>query len=398
MLAGNRILLGVTGGIAAYKAVFLLRELQKNGAEVRVTMTRAATRFVGIDTFRSLSGHEVAIDVFNESGGSESWTKHIHWGEWADLYLIAPCTANTLSKLVHGQSDNMLTSTALAARCHVLICPTMDGEMYNHPSVQHNLSRANEFGYSILEPESGYLASGLEGKGRLPETADILEKIKSLLLEKKKSNLLHGKQVVVTAGPTREFLDPVRFISNPSSGKMGVAMANAAKQLGADVTLLHGPVSVKIPERMESESFTSATELFSLVKKHQNADIFILAAAVSDFSPTSVSESKIKKESADKRIELKENPDSLKWLGENKQGDQILIGFAMETENLEENAAKKLNQKNADWILANNLADKNSGFESDTNHLLLIGKKIKKEFSGTKPAIAKEILNFIFSQ
>jgi phosphopantothenoylcysteine decarboxylase/phosphopantothenate--cysteine ligase len=231
-----------------------------------------------------------------------------------------------------------------------------------------------------------------------PETADILEKIKSLFLEKKKSNLLHGKQVVVTAGPTREFLDPVRFISNPSSGKMGVAMANAAKQLGANVTLLHGPVSVKIPERMESESFTSAAELFSLVKKHQNADIFILAAAVSDFSPTSVSESKIKKESADKRIELKENPDSLKWLGENKRDDQILIGFAMETEKLEENATKKLNQKNADWILANNLADKNSGFESDTNQLLLIGKKIKKEFSGTKPAIAEDILNFIFSQ
>lgn len=398
MLPGNRILLGVTGGIAAYKAVFLLRELQKSGVEVRVAMTRSATRFVGLDTFSALSGHEVAVDVFNDTGASESWTKHIQWGEWADLYVVAPCTANTLSKLVHGQADNMLTSTALAARCPVLICPTMDGEMYHHPAVQHNISRAKEFGYHILEPESGYLASGLEGKGRLPEIADILKKIKILLHQKKTSTLLQGKHVVVTAGPTREFLDPVRFISNPSSGKMGVAMAKAAKQLGADVTLLHGPVSIDIPERMKSESFTSASELFSLVKKHRNADIFILAAAVSDFSPVSVSKSKIKKESADRSIELKENPDSLKWLGENRQDDQILIGFAMETEDLEKNASKKLNQKNADWILANSLLNKNSGFESDTNTLILIGKNAKKEFTGTKENIAKQILTFIFSQ
>src|SRR6056297_3586123 len=186
MLAGKRIILGVTGGIAAYKAVYLLRDFQKAGAEVRVTMTPSATRFVGSETFAALSRNEVAVEVFNDTQPGKNWTKHIHWGEWADLFVIAPCTANTLAKLVHGQSDNMLTSTALAARCPVLICPTMDGEMYNHPSVQHNLSRAKEFGYFILEPESGYLASGLEGKGRLPETADILEKIKSLLLEKKK--------------------------------------------------------------------------------------------------------------------------------------------------------------------------------------------------------------------
>ena len=398
MLTGNRILLGVTGGIAAYKAVFLLRELQKSGAEVRVAMTPAATRFVGVDTFSSLSGHEVAIDVFNENTGSESWTKHIHWGEWADLYVIAPCTANTLSKLVHGQADNMLTSTALAARCPILICPTMDGEMYHHPSVQHNLSIAKEYGYQILEPETGFLASGMEGKGRLPEIDTILNKIETVLSEKTTSDLLQGKQVIVTAGPTREFLDPVRFISNPSSGKMGIAMANAAMQLGAVVTLLHGPVSANIPEKLVRESFTSASELFSLVKKHKNADIFILAAAVSDFSPVSISKSKIKKESAGRSIELKENPDSLKWLGENKQEDQVLIGFAMETEDLEENASKKLHQKNADWILANSLLSKNSGFESDTNNLILIGENVKKEFSGTKDEIAKQILNFIFSQ
>lgn len=398
MLAGNRILLGVTGGIAAYKAVFLLRELQKSGAEVRVTMTRAATRFVGVDTFSSLSGHEVSIDVFNENSESESWTKHIHWGEWADLYVIAPCTANTLSKLVHGQADNMLTSTALAARCPVLICPTMDGGMYHHPSVQRNLNTAKEFGYHILEPETGYLASGLQGKGRLPETGDIFEKIVSLLPHRKEEGILKGKHVVVTAGPTREFMDPVRFISNPSSGKMGIAMANAARQLGAEVTLLHGPVSANIPESLAHESFISASDLFSLVKKHRNADIFILAAAVSDFSPVSISKSKIKKESADRSIELKENPDSLKWLGENKQDDQILIGFAMETEDLEENASKKLYQKNADWILANSLLDKNSGFESDTNNLILIGNNVKKEITGTKEKIARQILTFIFSQ
>jgi len=398
MLSGKRILLGVTGGIAAYKAVFLLRELQKSGAEVRVVMTRAATRFVGIDTFSSLSGHEVAIEIFNDNSGNESWTKHIQWGEWADLYVIAPCTANTLAKLVHGHADNMLTSTALAARCPILICPTMDGEMYHHLSVQRNLDTAKQYGYYILEPETGFLASGLEGKGRLPETDVIFNKIKFILLQKPKTGLLRGKHVVVTAGPTREFLDPVRFISNPSSGKMGIAMAEAASQLGADVTLLHGPIPTAIPEYLNQKSFTTASDLFSLIKKYHDADIFIMAAAVSDFSPASFSSSKIKKENAETAIKLKENPDSLKWLGEQKKEGQILIGFAMETENLKQNALKKLDYKNADWILANSVHDKNTGFESEENQLLLVGKNTKREFSGTKSTIAYQILDFIFSQ
>ncbi|MGF1669773.1 MAG: bifunctional phosphopantothenoylcysteine decarboxylase/phosphopantothenate--cysteine ligase CoaBC [Balneolaceae bacterium] len=396
MLSGKRIILGVTGGIAAYKTVFLLRELQKEGAEVRVTMTRAATRFVGIETFSSLSRNEVAVDIFNDNTDSENWTKHIHWGEWADLLVIAPCTANTLAKLVHGQADNMLTSTVLAARCPILLCPTMDGEMYDHPSVQKNLELARTYGYNILEPETGYLASGLEGKGRLPESGVIYQKIVSILSGKPEKGKLSGKHVVVTAGPTREFLDPVRYISNPSSGKMGIAMAEAAHQLGASVTLLYGTVSEPVPDYLHSESFTSASELFALIQKYHSADVFIMAAAVSDFSPAVTSKSKIKKEQAESSIKLKPNPDCLQWLGENRKEGQILIGFAMETENLEENALRKLKKKNADWILANNLLERNAGFETQTNHLLLVGKEKKREFTGKKAAIARQILEFIF--
>jgi len=396
-LAGKRVILGVTGGIAAYKAAFLLRELQNAGAEVRVTMTHAATRFVGVETFQALSKSEVAIDIFGDSNEPQSWTRHIHWGEWADLFVIAPCTANTLAKIVNGQADNMLTSVVLAARSPVLICPTMDGGMYNHPAVRENLEKAETFGYHLLEPETGYLASGLEGKGRLPEIPVILDRALEILSGGEAGGLLKGKHVVVTAGPTREFLDPVRFISNPSSGRMGIAMAEAAKELGGNVTLLHGPVSDPIPGLLNKESFTSASDLFSLIQKYHNADVFIMAAAVSDFSPASFSKSKIKKETADTAIQFKTNPDCLQWLGDQKKENQVLIGFAMETENLEENAERKLKSKNADWILANNLLEKNAGFEVETNHLLLVGHNIKREFSGKKSEIARQILNFIFS-
>ena len=396
-LSGKRVILGVTGGIAAYKAAFLLRELQKAGAEVRVTMTSSATRFVGIETFQALSKNEVAVDVFGDNNEPQSWTRHIQWGEWADLFVIAPCTANTLSKIVNGQADNMLTSVLLAARCPILICPTMDGEMYNHPAVRENLEKAEKFGYHLMEPDEGYLASGLEGKGRLPEIPAILDKVSGILSGGEADGLLNGKHVVVTAGPTREFLDPVRFLSNPSSGRMGIAMAEAAQELGGNVTLLHGPVADSLPGSMSKESFTSASDLFSLIQKYHNADIFIMAAAVSDFSPASFSKSKIKKDTADSAIQFKANPDCLQWLGDQKKENQVLIGFAMETENLEENAEKKLQSKNADWILANNLLEKNAGFEVENNHLLLVGHKTKREFSGKKSEIARQILNFIIS-
>lgn len=395
MLSGKRIILGVTGGIAAYKAAFLLREFQKAGAEVRVTMTPSATRFVGLMTFSSLSGHEVAVDIFpEEEGTSNDWTRHINWGEWADLYVIAPCTANTLAKIANGISDNMLTSTVLAARCPILICPTMDGEMYESPAVADNLKKVSKQGYHVLEPEKGYLASGLEGTGRLPEMPAILEKASEILGSVQ--GPLEGKKVVVTAGPTREHMDPVRFISNPSSGKMGVAMAEAAQKLGGDVTLIHGPLSTPKPEGMHSESFVSAADLFECIKTYQNADVIIMAAAVSDFTPVEVHDHKVKKDSKEGPIELKATTDILSWLGKHKNDGQQLIGFAMETEDLIPNAKDKLKRKNADWIIANSLNEDGSGFESDSNTVYLINEKDQTRFQGSKRDIAIEILNTIF--
>lgn len=394
MLSGKRIVLGVTGGIAAYKAVFLLREFQKAGAEVRVTMTPSATRFVGLETFASLSQHEVAVEIFPDDTQSVDWTRHINWGEWADLFVIAPCTANTLSKIATGISDNMLTSTVLAARPPILICPTMDGEMYESPSVSVNLKKVQEFGYHVLEPASGFLASGLDGKGRLPEFEDILEKASEIIGSIQ--GPLEGKKVVVTAGPTREFIDPVRFISNPSSGKMGFAMAEAAQRLGAEVKLIHGPVSAPKPEGIHTTSVTSAAELFEAVKTHADADIIIMAAAVSDFTPKETHKHKIKKEVGSDSIQLSQTTDILAWLGENKKPNQVLIGFAMETEDLILNATSKLTKKNADWIIANSLTSTGSGFEVDTNHVYLISKDSETEFNGTKQEVAEQVLSKIF--
>lgn len=396
MLAGERIILGVTGGIAAYKAAYLLREFQKAGAEVRVTMTPSATRFVGIETFAALSRYEVAVEVFNEEDPGDNWTKHIHWGDWADLFVIAPCTANTLSKIVQGQSDNMLTSTVLAARCPLLICPTMDGEMYESSAVSENLEKAKSQGHYVLEPDEGYLASGLEAKGRLPEPNAILNEAKKIIKNHRIQGPLTGKKVVVSAGPTREFLDPIRFISNPSSGKMGLAMAEAARLLGGNVTLLHGPISIDIPDRIQTKSFVSADDLFSLIKKQSDADIIIMAAAVSDYKPTSIQGQKIKKEASGNKLQLAKNPDILEWLGNQKQEGQILIGFAMETENLKENAQKKLRKKNLDWICTNELSSDNTGFGTDENKILLIGTDSEESFSGSKQEIAKGILAKIF--
>ena len=398
MFAGKRILLGVTGGIAAYKAVYLLREFQKSGAETRVTMTPSATRFVGTETFSSLSRHEVAVEVFNQDKPGESWTKHIQWGEWADIFVIAPCTANTLAKIVHGQSDNMLTSAVLAARCPVLICPTMDGEMYESAAVEQNLKKAKELGFYVLEPESGYLASGLEAVGRLPEPEKILDESLKIIKKHAIQGPLTGKKVVVSAGPTREFLDPIRFISNPSTGKMGIAMAEAARLLGGNVTLLHGPVTAPLPDRIQKESFTSADELFELIKNHQDAEVIIMAAAVSDFKPANSFSQKIKKTDVSLNLALSRNPDILEWLGKHKKPGQTLIGFAMETEHLKKNALLKLERKNLDWICANSVTEGGAGFGSDTNKITLLGKETEISYTGTKQKVANQILEKIFAE
>jgi phosphopantothenoylcysteine decarboxylase/phosphopantothenate--cysteine ligase len=459
MFSGRRIVLGVTGGIAAYKSVTLLRELQKAGADVRVMMTPAATRFVGVETFRALSRHPVPVHIFEDGTGVDSsplhggivkdnhrfgetsdtegtgsssaddagriegvgksekdttgshWTKHIEWGEWADLMLIAPCTANTLSDIVHGRSNNMVLVTLLAARCPVMICPTMDGEMIRHPAVQQNLKHAREMGYTVLDPDVGYLASGLHDQGRLPETERILEVAYETLKRSRLGGPLAGRRVLVTAGPTREFLDPVRFLSNPSSGKMGLAMADAAAALGGDVILLRGPGVGDASERMtEVLEFSDAESLMALVKRFADTDVVVMAAAVSDFRPAETSTQKIKKDSNDPEevlhLKLVRNPDILRWLGEQKRDaekttkqlhPQVLIGFAMESENLIPYAEKKLAEKNVDWICANLIASGKSGFETDQNHITLIGNEAKKEFQGEKRVIAKQILREIFS-
>ncbi len=397
-LSGKKILLGVTGGIAAYKSAALLREFQKSGAELRVTMTPSATRFVGTETFSTLSRTAVAVEVFSGNDTDDSWTRHIHWGEWADLMVIAPCTANTLSKLVHGQADNMLTSIALAARCPILLCPTMDAGMIEHPAVRENLELADEYGFHVMQPDEGYLASGLEGAGRLPELKEIVDKSEEIIEKQRSGGPLHKKKVLVTAGPTREHIDPVRYISNPSSGKMGFAMAEAARNLGGDVILLCGPVAQDPPEGVQVEKFDSADQLFSLVQKHADADVVIAAAAVADYKPAETAGQKHKKESGSPSVDLTETPDSLAWLGSRRRDDQTLIGFAMETENLESNARRKLEAKNLDWICANDLTGEDAGFASDQNRILLIGKDSISEFEGEKRQIARQILNTIFGE
>jgi phosphopantothenoylcysteine decarboxylase/phosphopantothenate--cysteine ligase len=397
-VTGKRVLVGVTGGIAAYKAVTLVRALQKEGAEVRVVLTPSATKFVGIETFLAITRHEVAVDVFNSDNPDiqESWSKHIHWAEWADAMVIAPCTANSLAKLVHGLSDNMLTTMVMAARCPVLICPTMDGGMYRSPSVTKNISEARAMGFHVLEPDTGYLASGLEDTGRLPEPEAILSALDAILT---RDLPLKGKRVVVTAGPTREHIDAVRFISNPSTGKMGVAMAEAAKALGADVTLIHGPLSVAVPAGMTSIGIVSASDLFEAVKANLSAcDIIVMSAAVSDFTPETQVAHKIKKSDAATTLVLKPTTDILSWIGAHKATHQTVIGFAMETENLIPEARRKRREKNADWILANSLSDDGSGFAGDTNTLYAVGKDESAEpvvLQGSKKSVALEALRLV---
>lgn len=400
-LKGKKILLGISGGIAAYKAAFLLRELQKSEAEVRAIMTPSALRFIGKDTISALTRQPVPVEVFpDDADVSDSWTRHIHWGEWADVLLIAPCTANTLAKMVHGLADNMLTSTVLAARCPIVICPTMDGGMYESPATVNNRTLAREMGFRLIEPAHGYLASGLHDTGRLPELPIIINELEKLFTSNSShSQFLAGKHVVVTAGPTREHIDPVRFISNPSTGKMGVAMAEAALNAGAKVTLLHGAINIPLPEKATCIPFTSAEDLFQEIKVLKDADVFIMTAAVSDFTPKVKHQHKVKKDQADAMIEFVRTPDILEWLGKNKSSSQTVIGFAMETENLIENARKKLQKKNADWIIANTLNEPESGFGTDSNTVHLIGQHHEQpqKISGTKLEVANKIINIVFS-
>ena len=425
-LKGCHVLLGISGGIAAYKSILLLREYQKLGAEVRCIATPAALRFVGKDTLSALSRQPVPVEVFpGDADVEDSWTRHIHWGEWADIMVIAPCTAHTLAKIVHGFSDNMLTSTVLAARCPLLICPTMDGGMYEAPATRANRAKAAEMGYTVMEPEHGSLASTLEAKGRLPEIEMIVQETGRIIVQNNMlkddgidvAKPLSGKNVLVTAGPTREYLDSVRFLSNPSSGKMGIAMAEAALRLGASVELIHGSLRVSLDHLkqhagFEARSIVSAQDLYDAVSARQRSetppDIIIMAAAVSDFRPAKQEAGKVKKKTADLHLDLEPTPDILAWLGQNRRPNQQLIGFAMETERLIPAAIEKRVRKNADYIIANTISQTpgtgaSGGFESDQNEVYIIGPQTRADappepVSGTKKDVASEVLRIILSR
>jgi phosphopantothenoylcysteine decarboxylase/phosphopantothenate--cysteine ligase len=389
---------GVTGGIAAYKVCYLVRDLRKAGADVKVVMTEAATRFVSPLTFSALSGHDVAMDLWsvNQSSGSDIATRHIDLATWADAIVIAPASANTIAKLTYGLSDNLLTIIALASRCPVLIAPTMDADMYINPVTQQNLGRLQERGYVVIPPDEGELASGLKGPGRLPEIQVIIGAIEQLF--DKSAQDLKGKKILVTAGPTFESIDPVRFIGNRSSGKMGFALARAAARRGAVVTLVTGPVALETPQNVTRIDVESAAQMHDAVlSRAPKAHAVIMAAAVADYRPQSFVKKKIKKQhpSESLTLELTSTPDILLSLGQRKMKGTVLIGFALETDNELRNAQEKLKKKNLDFIVLNSLKDKGAGFGSDMNIVTIVHKRGKTEKLPlmSKFDAANEILN-----
>ena len=399
MLKGKKILLGVCGGIAAYKICSLVRELKKLNNEVRVVMTPTSTQFVTPLTFSTLSENEVLVDFFppNTNTNTNYSVNHIKLSLWADLILIAPATANTIAKITYGFADNLLTSLVLAKRCPVALCPSMDVDMYENPITQKNLSLLRERGFFIIEPETGFLASGLSGKGRLPEISSIIQKIDNILNPKKD---LLGKKVLITAGPTREFIDPVRFISNRSSGKMGYELAKATKERGAEVTLISGPVNLNPIPEVNIINVITAEQMFEEVKKHYSEkDIIIMSAAVSDYTIRNYSTHKLKKEANELNLTLNPTQDILLWLGENKNDKTILIGFALETNNDIDNAIKKLETKKADIIILNNPLIEGAGFETDTNIIKIIdrNKNITEFPKLTKYELAHKIIDYILN-
>lgn len=392
-LSGKKILLGITGGIAAYKSAFLLRLLVKAGAEVKVIMTPAAREFVTPLTLSTLSGNPVSTDFYDANG---NWENHVEFGLWADLMLIAPVTANTLSKMTSGAANNLLIATYLSAKCPVMIAPAMDLDMYKHPTTKQNLSLLVSYGHIVLNSPEGELASGLSGSGRMEEPEQILEAVREYFeLNKLK---LKGKKILITAGPTVEPIDPVRYISNFSSGKMGYALAQRALELGAEVTLISGPVDIDPPKHVNFIPIQTAEELYEHASMvFGQMDIGIMAAAVSDYAPATKSDQKIKKSTDALSIELKKNPDTLLELGKVKKEHQILVGFALETNNERANALSKKKKKNLDFIVLNSLKDKGAGFGTDTNKVTVIDQDNKTHAFElkSKTDVAKDILNLI---
>ena len=392
ILNRKKILLAVTAGIAAYKAAFLVRLLIKKGADVKVITTPDALEFVTPLTLATLSKNSVEWEFYNDKG---DWNNHVELGLWADYMIIAPATANTMSKMSDGEVDNLVVATYLSAKCPVFVAPAMDLDMYKHPSTKINLDKLASFGNIIIPAESGELASGLTGEGRMAEPENIVQFIENQLL---KTAPLYGKNVLVSAGPTYEKIDPVRFIGNFSSGKMGIEIAKSAADLGANVKLVCGPSNISTDGvGLERINVLSALEMKKAMEDNfENADIVIMSAAVADYRPATMAEQKIKKNDDDMRIDLVKNPDILQGLGQMKQ-NQILVGFALETQNEIENATEKLHKKNLDFIVLNSLQDKEAGFQKDTNKVSIISKKneILQFDAKEKSEVAKDILNFI---
>lgn len=394
MLEGKNILLGVTGGIAAYKTADLASKLVKQHANVDVIMTENATQFITPLTFEALTHNRCVTDTFDRNHPWE--VEHIALADKADAIVIAPATANCIAKLACGIADDMLTTTALACNCIKIIAPAMNTKMYENPVTQRNLKTLKELGYVIVTPGDGYLACGTVGKGRMEEPAKILETIVSEVSFNKD---MEGLNVLVTAGPTREAIDPVRYITNHSTGKMGVALARAAAKRGANVTLVAGPIDIEVPSYVNVVRITSAADMFEEVtKRAEEQDIIIKAAAVADYTPVTCAEDKIKKseDGSDLAISLKRTEDILAWLGAHKREGQILCGFSMETKDMIENSRKKLQKKNLDMICANNLKTPGAGFGVDTNVITLLTKDNETQLElMSKDEAAQKILSAI---
>lgn len=401
-LSRRRILLGVTGSIAAYKSPPLVRLLKKSGAEVQVLMTGGAERFISRLTLGTLSEREVLTEIFPDgpTPGEGSWTKHVTLGLWADLLVVAPATAQTIAKLTHGFCDSMLTATALSARCPLMVCPAMDRDMYTHPSTERNLNLLREDGHIVMPAAHGELASGLVGQGRMPEPEDIVTYVGEVLEgtpyaadrhghddgqsadlplangatdAESSAHDLNGLRVLVTAGPTEEPIDPVRMLTNPSTGTMGFEIARAAAASGAEVTLVAGPTNLDTPDGVTRVDVRTTEEMNEAVQsRREETDLVVMAAAVADYTPANPSDSKRKKEDGDLVLHLRRTPDILKTLGQNKRDGQTLVGFALETDNGPENARRKLEAKNLDWIVLNNPREDGAGFGTKTNRVTLI--------------------------
>lgn len=392
MLAGKKILIGITGSIAAYKTPLIVRLLIKAGAEVKLIMTPASRDFVSGLTLSTLSKNPVLTDLFD----AQSWSNHVELGRWADVMLIAPLSCNTLSKMATGQCDNLLMAVYLSSTCPVMAAPAMDEDMWHHPTTKTNLNLLREHGVRVLHVGRGELASGLIGEGRMAEPEEIVQELERFF---RISGQLKGKKALVTAGPTYEAIDPVRFIGNHSSGKMGFAIAEELAGRGAEVTLISGPVSLKtINKKVNLVSVVSAEQMYQqCMAQSERYDIAVMAAAVADYTSANIAGQKIKKNGEDLNLTLKKTKDILGSLGKIKKKEQILVGFALETENETENAQKKLREKNADLIVLNSLNDQGAGFGTDTNRVNLFfknGDQRQIELK-TKSAVAKDIVDSI---